>query len=58
LHDGILERTLDEAEHAHKMQRDFWARIAGAAEREERVRRRARGREEPKVSGRRQAHRS
>lgn len=58
LHDGILERTLDEAEHERMMERDFWARIARAraAEREERVRNRAHRRDATRLSKQRQPH--
>jgi hypothetical protein len=47
LHDGILERTLDEAEHTRNAEHAFWARIAAerAARRHERSRTRPRRRE-------------
>ena len=47
LHDGILERTLDEAEQERIAGHDFWARIAAAraVERGERVRNRPHRRE-------------
>jgi hypothetical protein len=58
LHDGILERTLDEVEHERKAERNFWARIAaeGAAERDERLRNGPYRRERARVNRQRQAH--
>jgi hypothetical protein len=56
LHDGILERTVDEVEHARIAERDFWVRAAKhAAEREERVRNRAHKRDGTRLGKQRQA---
>jgi len=30
LHDGILERTVDDIEEHRRIERDFWVRIANA----------------------------
>jgi hypothetical protein len=40
LHDGLLQRSLDEVNRDRRMEREFWARIAAerVARREERLR--------------------